>query len=611
MSAGVKAGEAYVTVGVRMQALQKGLNAAKVRLQSFASSVAMAAAGMTAASGAILAPLTLSVKTFSTYGDSVAKASRRTGLAVDALAELGHAARLSGSSQESLEKGMRGLSKTMLNARDGLKISKEALAEIGLSYEALAGLSPQEQFAAVAEGIKSIQNPAAKSAIAMRVLGKSGADLIPLMDTGAEGIREAAKEARRLGIVMDEEMAAKAERVTDQMERAEKSTLGLRLAIGDALEPAVSRMAGIFTNVMVAVRGFISENKDLVIMAAKVGAALAAGGAILATVGVSAFGLSIIIGGLSTTLISAVVTPVTVLAAALGALSVVALESFGVIDLGLVDMINRFRIGGASISAWMQVVWQKILYTWEDVMALAWDSLALSASEAGSQMYRAFLKVAELIENAFWKSMKGIAESFLWIADKAVNAGYQTGLIDDKQLDEYGKTVAKMREGISGLDSGIDDKYSQLEKERIAASEGRWDEFYKTKERRAQESGKRSAELAAIEAEIFRRDEGQADPISERAQAIWDKVNSMYDRIANVAIPELGTFKKTGDDEKPKEVKPAESVFGSFSAQVAARNAVQGTVMQSIANNTAETNKLIKQGTTATREIVDAFEVED
>ena len=62
-----------------------------------------------------------------------------------------------------------------------------------------------------------MEDGAGKTALAIKLFGKSGADLIPLLNQGRAGIKELTDEAAKLGIVISTETAAKAEQFNDTL----------------------------------------------------------------------------------------------------------------------------------------------------------------------------------------------------------------------------------------------------------------------------------------------------------------------------------------------------------------------------------------------------------
>lgn len=101
---------------------------------------------MTVIGGAVAAPLLGALKTFSDYGGMLDDISKRTGISVEALSELGYAARRSGTNLEAIEKSARKMQQTIADAANGSSSAAETLRMLGLQVEQLQQLSPEQQF---------------------------------------------------------------------------------------------------------------------------------------------------------------------------------------------------------------------------------------------------------------------------------------------------------------------------------------------------------------------------------------------------------------------------------------------------------------------------------
>jgi len=202
----------YVPHGtpVRLRRVQK-------RIKAFGQSIRNLGLKMAGLGTAILAPLLGAAKAFSSMGDQVAKMAKRTGLSVEALSELRFVASQTGTEFESLEMGFRRMQRSIYDAGRGLSTAKDALTDLGLRFEDLDGLSPEEQFKLLGEAISRIEDPTKKAAIAMTLFGRTGTNLLPMFAKGAAGIEQLQKEARRLGLTMSSKDAEAAEDFTDAL----------------------------------------------------------------------------------------------------------------------------------------------------------------------------------------------------------------------------------------------------------------------------------------------------------------------------------------------------------------------------------------------------------
>lgn len=406
-AAGVRAGKAYVEIGANDSALVKGLRAAQAKLKSFGLGLTAIGGGLSAASAAVLGPLSASVQVFSTSGDELSKMSDRTGATVEALSELRHAAAQSDVEVAQLESGLNRMSKVIGEAATGSVSAEEALASLGLSSSQLQSLTVDRQFEAIAESLASIEDPAVRTMRAMDIFGKGGAGLMPLMTEGAKGIRTLREEARALGLQVSSSDAAAATLFGDTLANLWSVIKDVSFEIGAALAPALTPIIQAVTPLIVAVADWISRNRELVVWVAAVAAGIGAAGAALVGFGVASLagaaaisGL-ITLGGVISSVFAAIVSPIGVAAAAITALgAVVATQTewgvamlnwlgenfsalFGSISRTVGNIVGLLQAG--QMGAAMELGWVAIDAAWQTGVAglrNAWTDFTTSLLNA-------------------------------------------------------------------------------------------------------------------------------------------------------------------------------------------------------------------------------------
>lgn len=256
----VSIGDAVLKLGVDTKDLDKGMQGLKGKLQKHSKAIGI---GMTAMGGAILAAGALSIKTFAAMGDEVAKMALRTGFSTEALSELRHAAELSGTSLSSLEKASKTLSGAILDAGFGLETYVRAFDKIGLSYEQLKGLSPEDQFLAVMEALAGVTDESEKAALAADIFGRAGTQLLPMLADGTEGLKAMRQEAHELGIVFDQEAADKAAEFNDALTRVKGAVSGLKMTMAEVLVPTLISVIDKIKDVVVGLTEWAKQHETL------------------------------------------------------------------------------------------------------------------------------------------------------------------------------------------------------------------------------------------------------------------------------------------------------------------------------------------------------------
>jgi len=213
-----------------------------ISVRSVTAGLKMVSVAALAAGGTIAASLTAAVVSFTKAGSDLADMSARLGVSAQGLSELGYAAGMTGASMEDVEKSIKTMLKTLHAAKEGSAASVEALSSIGVTLDDLAGKSPEDQFTLLAGAIGSIQDAGERSALAMKVFGKSGSALIPMMSQGVDGLKAMRQQAIDLGVAMSDDAAGKADALGDSFDRLKAVMTGFKNKIAAAIAPILTQI---------------------------------------------------------------------------------------------------------------------------------------------------------------------------------------------------------------------------------------------------------------------------------------------------------------------------------------------------------------------------------
>ncbi|UXY16425.1 hypothetical protein N8I74_05605 [Chitiniphilus purpureus] len=193
-----------------------------------------------------VAGLTAMVKSAIDTGDALDEMSQRVGVSVETLSVWKPAAEQSGVSGESFEKGLRKLSTTMLEAATGSEDAARGFSAVGVEFKNQDGTlrATDQVLLDLAERFKAMPDGAEKTALAVQLFGKSGAELIPFLNQGRDGINELASEMQALGVQMSSETAAQAGNFNDALDKLKLATTSIGNQIIASLLPALNDMAG-------------------------------------------------------------------------------------------------------------------------------------------------------------------------------------------------------------------------------------------------------------------------------------------------------------------------------------------------------------------------------
>jgi len=277
----IEAGKAFLKLDVDEKAFDKKLAGISRKFKNAGRSIRAVGVGIGGFGAAITAPLALATKHFVTLGDQLNKMSARTVVGVKALSEFKFAAEQSGSSVESVEKGIRRMQQTVLDANQGLSTATTALSELGLTASDLNGLKPEDQFQKILTAVSAIEDPTRRAALSMDVFGRAGTELLPM----AKDMGTLREEANRLGVTMSDKTAQKAADLADSMNRVKVSLGAAAVQIGSALAPMLVKLGNFLAVTIQHVTAFIEQHQTMVKVVAVAGASLVTIGGALATVG--------------------------------------------------------------------------------------------------------------------------------------------------------------------------------------------------------------------------------------------------------------------------------------------------------------------------------------
>jgi hypothetical protein len=286
MSAGaVRAGGVFVEIGADPRQFFKALGKVNGQIGKLGASMSSAGTKMAAMGAGIVGPIFASAMAFSNVGSALNDMSKRTGVASESLSVLQFAAEQTGTDMAGVETALKKMQKAIFAAGNGSEEAAKALALVGLSAADLSGLSADQQIGKIADGLMAIQDPGTRAAVAMQIFGKSGTDILPMLEGGSAGMAAFAAEAKRLGLVMDSDTAAKADALGDAIDAVKASMKMAFIQVGGAVAPILTQLAQGLSIVAANVGKFISENQALVVSVLKGGAALVMIGGGVAVIG--------------------------------------------------------------------------------------------------------------------------------------------------------------------------------------------------------------------------------------------------------------------------------------------------------------------------------------
>ena len=202
--------------------------------------------------GGILAGFSLqqaisTVLNFADAAEELGNTSQIIGTTATELSRLHATAVPMGIAAESVDTGMKKLAKTLTDARRGGEESAAAFAAVGIAGDDLKNLSLPDVVAKISDKFKESEDGATKAAVATALMGRSGADLIPWLNQGAEAMTANADAAEAMGAVMGEDAVAAGEALDAAWDKLSMQGTGLKNLFAQSLAPVLQYIAECFT----------------------------------------------------------------------------------------------------------------------------------------------------------------------------------------------------------------------------------------------------------------------------------------------------------------------------------------------------------------------------
>jgi hypothetical protein len=217
-----------------------GLSGTAGKVSGGLKGLAGAAGGLSGALGSLVplatgAGLAAMAKGAIDAADNMNDLSQKTGVSVESLSKFQQAANASGTSIEGVGAAMIKLNRNLATGNAG---AAEAMTALGLSATDASGKlkTTDEVMLEVADKFAKMPDGANKTAAAMALFGKAGADMIPMLNGGSKAITD-------LSATMTGDFAKGADSLNDKLAALQGKLLGLGVQIGTALMPMLNVIA--------------------------------------------------------------------------------------------------------------------------------------------------------------------------------------------------------------------------------------------------------------------------------------------------------------------------------------------------------------------------------
>ena len=247
------AGQLEIQLLANMARLQSDMDNAKRTVTSAVDGMNKVLA--TIGVGISVAGIANMVKSVADAGDKLNDLSKITGLTVNELGGLEKQAKLNGTTMDAVAKAVGQMSKQLYNDADAFKALGIATREADGTLR-----NANQVLLDVSERFSKIQDGAAKSAIANQIFGKSGRELIPLLNEGSQKLIEAANAHQKYS-GWTNQSAEQADLFNDQLTILQGRIAGVKTRFISDLLPGLNNIISAFVGATEQVNQFsLSSN---------------------------------------------------------------------------------------------------------------------------------------------------------------------------------------------------------------------------------------------------------------------------------------------------------------------------------------------------------------
>lgn len=171
-------------------------------------------------------------------GREINNTSQKLGLSKQGFQEWDFILKKSGTSIDVMGAGMKSLQKTLGGLTEDGSSASKAFAAVGISFDEIKGKSPEDALNMTIRALQNMPAGADRSAAAMKLFGKAGMELQPLLNKTSAETDELRKRAHSLGLVMSDEQLAASSKFGGAMGKIKDTIAGMKLQIASSMIPA-------------------------------------------------------------------------------------------------------------------------------------------------------------------------------------------------------------------------------------------------------------------------------------------------------------------------------------------------------------------------------------
>lgn len=202
---------------------------------------------------------------------AVKKLSGITGATAKETSELLAVANYMGIAMEDSAGAFAKFSKNVGTAKEKMevaraegKLSTDIFSKLGYALEDIQGKNTVEVFKMIQERLRGMKDGAEKTRVEMELFGRTGYQMHAMLNMSAEQMDKVAERAKAMGLIIDDETAAKSAKLNRELKDLENTGKRLAVSIGHELVPVFNDYAKGVLDVAKEFESMTTEQKEAI-----------------------------------------------------------------------------------------------------------------------------------------------------------------------------------------------------------------------------------------------------------------------------------------------------------------------------------------------------------
>ena len=171
--------------------------------------------------------------------EKIEQMSAKLGVTKTQVQELSGVAKMAGTDFDGMATQLEKLQLSLAKTASATSPAAAALKALGIDLAEFKTLSIPGQLNEMAEAFSKFADGPTKTAAAMALLGKSGADMIPFLDKGKEGLEELNSVVQRTGVIMSDETVEAFSKTREDLNELSLAWTGFSQRLFSVVNPAI------------------------------------------------------------------------------------------------------------------------------------------------------------------------------------------------------------------------------------------------------------------------------------------------------------------------------------------------------------------------------------